>query len=78
MKPTVTGWYWFRDAWTSMRSGAIAHGIPHIVRVQMSYTLRNRVVPHVVGQLSSIRLDKVHEAAEFVGPLECPWKEEGK
>lgn len=76
MKPTVTGWYWYRSAYMSMRTNAVTLGSPMIVNVLMSATLRSRVVPQMfsIGGFN-MRLDKVHSAAEFVGPLECPWKE---
>lgn len=75
MKPTVTGYYWFKNAWKSMRTDEIKHGPAEIVKVSMSYTLRNRVVPHVIGFQWCERLDKINDQSLFDGPIACPWKE---
>ena len=51
--PTETGWYWFfgtREEWRAgYRTGRHLYDPPALVRVEMEYKFRNKVVPHVIG-----------------------------
>lgn len=52
--PTETGWYWYFSAseeWKQgYRTGRVAYsGQPELVRIQMNYSYRNKIVPYIIG-----------------------------
>lgn len=62
-KPTASGYYWI---WPDR------HNEPEIVTVAMDYTVRNKVVPMVIGPYWKDPLEKWSPTTRWSGPILPP------